>query len=497
MPENFTPPPFITFAIPLFFILMAIEMFYGYRKKLNLYRFDDTIADLSTGVISQIAGIFLRIVTLIPYFYLWSEFKIFEVSMSSVPWWIAALVLWDFCYYWQHRLSHSVNFLWASHIIHHHSSEYNLIVALRQTSTGGLTGWIFYLPMALLGIPPWMYLAVGQINLIYQYWVHTKAVDKLPAPAEFLLSTPSHHRVHHAINREYLDKNHGGIFIIWDRLFGSFKKETSEPVYGTVKPFHSFNPVWANFHYFADMVKMSWKAKGLWQKILVWIKPPVWQPATENSAGGDAFIPEINTHNHVKYSPPSPKSVNRYVLVWFIASLLGTFGYLIFALKFSFNLQIILSALIILSMTTLCGMLEYRRWSYLTEFARVAILPVAAWVLVPAGNVQMILSGLLVLAAVVSFYFLMSLNKYYNLPETEYALSHALITAENGIRLSMPAGAIPALEGITAFSPEDRETSNRLPAKKATKKNGKTTKKGKATSRAVKKSPAKKGRGSK
>lgn len=212
------------------------------------------------------------------YFYIYEHFRFFEFAMTN-PWaWVLCIVGQDFCYYWSHRLAHEVNFLWAGHVIHHHSEEYNLVVALRQTGLGGLVSWIFYVPLALFGFHPWMYLASGQINLIYQFWVHTKAVGKIGKIGEYLLSTPSHHRVHHAINPIYIDKNHGGIFIIFDRMFGTFREETEPCVYGTVKPLRSFNPVYANFHYYWELLKQAFQAEYFLDKILVFFKPPGWIP---------------------------------------------------------------------------------------------------------------------------------------------------------------------------------------------------------------------------
>ncbi|MCU0825381.1 MAG: sterol desaturase family protein, partial [Leptospira sp.] len=202
--ENFTPPKFVTFAIPVFFLLIGIEVWIGNRKNKALYRLNDSIADLSTGILSQLWGLFQKGIGLFAYFYIYEHFRFFEFALNN-PWaWILCIVGQDFCYYWSHRLAHEVNILWAGHVIHHHSEEYNLVVALRQTGLGGLISWIFYVPLALIGFHPWMYLASGQINLIYQFWVHTKAVGKLGKVAEFILSTPSHHRVHHAINPKYI-----------------------------------------------------------------------------------------------------------------------------------------------------------------------------------------------------------------------------------------------------------------------------------------------------
>lgn len=374
MTFDLTPPPFINYAIPFFFLLMGIEMLYGVFAKKNFYNFSDTIADLSTGILSQISAVFLKLVTLIPYIYLYENYRVLDISMDSIPGWIFCIIGWDFFYYWLHRLSHEVNFFWASHVIHHHSEEYNLIVALRQTSLGGIFNWIFFLPLALIGFPPWMFLASGQLNLIYQYWVHTKAIKSIGTVGEFLLSTPSHHRVHHAINPEYIDKNHGGIFIIWDRLFGTFIKEDKEPVYGTVKPLKSFNPVWANFHYYLQILSESIHAEGFINKIKVWIKPPGWYPSTKESPEGFLPIPEVHPETFKKYNPRISSSVKKYVLVWFILVLFSSFAFLLFYQKLDFTSQVYSALWITMSLLSICALLESRRWGKYLEGARIALL---------------------------------------------------------------------------------------------------------------------------
>ena len=202
--------------------------------------------------------------------------------MDASHWftWVLATVLYDFCYYWLHRMGHERTILWAAHVAHHQSEDYNLTTALRQTSTGFLLGWIFYIPMYLVGIPAEVVVTVGSINLIYQFWVHTEHVPKL-GWYEWLFVTPSNHRVHHAQNDIYLDRNYGGLFIIWDRLFGTFREEQDdEPVvFGIRGPLHSWNPVRALTHIYVDMARDSWAASRWQDKLKVWVARTGWRPA--------------------------------------------------------------------------------------------------------------------------------------------------------------------------------------------------------------------------
>jgi alkylglycerol monooxygenase len=374
MMENFTPPPFVTFAIPFFFLLIFIEMFIGFYQKKAYYRLNDSISDLSLGILSQLWGLFLKGISLFAYFYIYENLRFATVPRDSVWGWIACIILWDFCYYWFHRISHEVNLFWAGHIIHHTSEEYNLIVALRQSGIGGFLSWIFYLPLAFIGFDPWVFLAAGQINLIYQFWVHTKAVKSIGKVGEFLLSTPAHHRVHHAINPKYIDRNHGGILIIWDRLFGTFQKEEEECVYGTVKPLASFNPIWANFQYLVQMAQMSWNAHGILNKLKVIYKPPGWVPPMEKG-GSSQFLkpPEVDPKKFKKYDPNIPQSISYYALVWFILVLVASFSGLLFIGKMN-QIQIIaLTVWVTASLLSFAWLLEARKISLYWEPIRLGM----------------------------------------------------------------------------------------------------------------------------
>ena len=165
--------------------------------------------------------------------------------------WALAIVFYDFCYYWNHRLGHESAMFWASHVVHHQSQRYNLSTALRQSSSGVLLGWVFYVPMAIAGVPPEMFAVAAVVDLLYQYWIHTELIGKLGWFDRWFAS-PSNHRVHHAVNDRYIDRNYGGIFMLWDRLFGTFVEESETCTYGTRAPLNSWDPLWANLEVYAD-----------------------------------------------------------------------------------------------------------------------------------------------------------------------------------------------------------------------------------------------------
>lgn len=270
----------IVLATPAFLLLMALEWWIGVKRGRNTYRAADAMSSVGLGMLSQVAGVFSKLLTVGIYTALFAHVSVWNLSESS--WWVwpVALVLYDFLYYWHHRFGHTVALFWAAHVVHHQSEDYNLSTALRQTGSGWLIGWVFYVPMAVLGFPPVVFGTVALIDLLYQFWVHTQQIHKL-GWFDRVFCSPSNHRVHHAVNDVYVDRNYGGILVVWDRLFGSFQAELDrEPcVYGTRTPLRSFNPLWANVEVYAALAKDSWRARSWGDTWRVWFKPPGWRPA--------------------------------------------------------------------------------------------------------------------------------------------------------------------------------------------------------------------------
>lgn len=221
-----SPSQIIVLATPVFFLLIALELAIGFKRQRNTYRLADAVSSISLGMLSQTSAVFTRLLRIGIYTALFEHVALWrnDAFWTSLPGWLLALVFYDFCYYWLHRMGHESAVLWAAHAVHHQSQDYNLSTALRQTSSGALLGWIFYVPMALAGVPPLVFGVVALIDLLYQFWVHTEQVGRLGWFDRWFCS-PSNHRVHHAVNDAYLDKNYGGILILWDRMFGTFKDE--------------------------------------------------------------------------------------------------------------------------------------------------------------------------------------------------------------------------------------------------------------------------------
>jgi sterol desaturase/sphingolipid hydroxylase (fatty acid hydroxylase superfamily) len=235
------------------------------------------------------------------FVYVGSYLNLKLLPLDSPITWIVGFLLYDLSYYWMHRMHHEIKILWATHSVHHHGEEFNLSTALRQTSTGWLWKWIFYIPMIMVGVPGEVFVTVAGINLVYQFWVHTKHIGHLGI-LEKIFITPMNHGVHHAKNAEYIDANYGGVFIIWDRMFGTYIPERSDikPVYGTVKPLNSWNPIWANFQVFYQMVQDTIHTKKLRDKIKIWYGSTSWRPADVIENNPNREMESLTK----KYNPP-------------------------------------------------------------------------------------------------------------------------------------------------------------------------------------------------
>ncbi len=277
----------IALAVPFFLLAIVIELIVDRVRHKGLFRANDAINSLSAGILSTTTGYFSKFIQFVIWGFVLQNFALvdmplswFDTSARGVVLWITAAVAWDFCYYWFHRFSHEISILWAAHAVHHQSEDYNLSTALRQTSTGFLFGWIFYLPLFLIGFPLEVLIAVNAISLIYQFWVHTQVVRRLGV-LDFVLVTPSNHRVHHAQNERYIDKNYGGTLILWDRMFGTFEDEhDDEPVvFGVRKPLASWNPFWANLQVYDYLLFDARKTAHWRDKIGVWFRRTGWRPA--------------------------------------------------------------------------------------------------------------------------------------------------------------------------------------------------------------------------
>lgn len=266
----------IHYAIPGFIILLLAEVVATAVQQKDYYDAKDTASSLAMGIGNVVIGIVGKVVVF-GAFSLVYQYRLFTIDMTQWWAWVALFFADDFSYYWFHRISHGSRYFWASHVVHHSSQKYNLSTALRQTWTGNLSGsFIFWIWLPLIGFHPAVIMTMQAISLLYQFWIHTEYINKFPAPIEFIFNTPSHHRVHHATNLDYLDKNHAGILIIWDRLFGTFQREEERPVYGLTKNINTHNPVKIAFHEWTDISRDVAKAGSLRNALGYLFGPPGW-----------------------------------------------------------------------------------------------------------------------------------------------------------------------------------------------------------------------------
>ncbi|PKD16639.1 fatty acid hydroxylase [Salegentibacter salinarum] len=270
--ENLDFTTVIWIAAPLMFLFVLIEFLIGRKKYKNLYSGKDFLASSAIGIGNLILNGFMKIGVFMIFLFF------FNLAPFKIPptWWsyVLCLILLDFSRYWSHRLAHEQRFWWSTHVVHHSSEHYNLSTSFRLSWTQNLK-IIFFLPVVLLGFHPLVFFIVHQLEVLYQFWIHTELIKKLPKPIEYIFTTPSHHRVHHSVNERYLDKNYGSTFIFWDRIFGTFQEEDEKPRYGITKPVNSYNPFFLVFHEWIDISKDIWKSKSLKEAWIILFGSPV------------------------------------------------------------------------------------------------------------------------------------------------------------------------------------------------------------------------------
>lgn len=310
----------LLYAIPFFILLLAVEMLYGYLVKDQKYRVMDTVSSISSGftnILKDSLGLGLILVT---YPYLVEHLALMELKATWLVWLVAFLVI-DFAGYWNHRLSHKVNFFWNQHVIHHSSEEFNLACALRQ-SISNLIGYfpLLLIPAALVGVPNKVIAILAPIHLFAQFWYHTQHIGKM-GWLEYVIITPSQHRVHHAINPEYIDKNLGQILCVWDRWFGTFQEEQDDipPQYGVLKPARTWNPIHINFQHLWRLLKDAWRTKQLWDKFRIWFMPTGWRPPDVAAKFPIKIIDDV--YHFQRYSTPSSKALNGYMIFQLLSTL--------------------------------------------------------------------------------------------------------------------------------------------------------------------------------
>jgi sterol desaturase/sphingolipid hydroxylase (fatty acid hydroxylase superfamily) len=353
----------ILYAIPGFFLLIAIELIAEKLRKTNYYRINDAITSLSIGVLSRVIGVLKALIPLTIYAVLHEHFNL--VTLETNVWtWLAIFIAYDFFYYWNHRFGHEISLFWAAHVVHHSSEDYNLTTALRQTS-GSFFNFIFFVPLAFLGVDPLTLVSVASVNLVYQFWVHTQHIPKL-GWLEWVFITPSNHRVHHAQNQIYLDKNYGGVFIIWDRIFGTFQEELADekPIYGVRKALKSWNPLYANIQVYKQLIKDSFYASSWIDKLRVWFGKTGWRP---DDVSQRFPMERVDLSKFEAYDTKLSPLQKCYAIIQYAFNA-GLALYLLLNLsQLSIGTQVTLAALIIFSSVSLSLYMENQKFAHWLE----------------------------------------------------------------------------------------------------------------------------------
>lgn len=309
----------LLYAIPFFVGLVLVEVLYGYFVKKQMHNVMDTVSSLSSGLTNVVKDSLGLGLVLITYPFLLEYLALMEIKTTWLVWVLGFLTL-DFAGYWNHRLSHQINFFWNQHVIHHSSEEFNLACALRQSISNLLVYFpLLMVPAALLGVPHKVVAILGPLHLFAQFWYHTRHIGKL-GWLEYVIITPSQHRVHHAINPEYIDKNLGQIFSFWDRMFGTFQEELDDvpPQYGVLKPANTWNPILINFQHIWRLIKDAWRTKSYWDKLRIWFMPTGWRPEDVKEKYPVQIIE--NVYNFNKYMPETTNNLKGYAIFQLLAN---------------------------------------------------------------------------------------------------------------------------------------------------------------------------------
>lgn len=360
------------FAIPIFAILIAIEALFAIKMGIKVNRSADMISSLSSGLTDTIKSGIKFTISIISYSWLVENLSIYELK----PIWLAVIIAFitqDFAGYWLHRLNHRVNILWNKHIIHHSSEEFNLSCALRQSISDTLSfAALFMIPAAILGIPTSIFAIVTPIHLFLQFWYHTQIIDKM-GWLESIIVTPSHHRVHHAINKEYLDKNYGQIFIIWDKIFGSFQQELSnvKPVYGILRPAQTWNPIIINYKHIWQLIKDAWYTKNIKDKLIIWFMPTGWRPKDVSIENPLETI--TNPYRQKKYHVDHKPELIIWSWIQLNITLISMFHLFITKPNLSNKAIYVYAFLLMLHIFSYTATMDQKQYAVITDFVKLVL----------------------------------------------------------------------------------------------------------------------------
>ena len=401
----------LLWAIPSFLILIIIEIAYGHFTNKQTYTFMDTLASLSSGMTNTLKDALGLVLIVISYPFILDYLAVIELE-SSLSLYLIAFICIDFASYWNHRLNHKINVFWNIHVIHHSSEEFNLACALRQ-SISGLLGYgaLFLIPAAILGVPAEIISVLAPLHLFGQFWYHTRHIGKL-GWLEYILVTPSQHRVHHAINPIYIDKNLSAIFCVWDRMFGTFQEELDEeaPVYGVLKPVQSWNPILINFQHFWAILCDAWYAKRWVDKLRIWFMPTGWRPKDVAERFPRSIIEDV--HNMEKYNPQYTFIQKAIGVFHFTAINIMILYFLANFAELSVQFRLIFGFIIFTSIFGFTSLMDLHSWAIKFQIFSGCIGLLLLWI----PNAQPLFTELFNLQMGLTIYFAFSLFfNYWNI----------------------------------------------------------------------------------
>ena len=402
----------VTIAIPFFVILISLEWIIATRRGMVINHPADMIASLSSGLTNILKDGLKISIAIISYSWLVEKITIFKIE-SIVVFVIIAFIINDFSGYWLHRMNHRINVLWNRHIVHHSSEEFNLACALRQSISGIISfGAIFMIPAAIFGVPPWLFVILGPIHLFMQFWYHTQLIDKLGF-LEHILVTPSHHRVHHAINPEYIDKNYSQIFIIWDKLFGTFQPELSnvKPIYGILRQADTWNPILINYKHIFSLFMDAIKTNNWLDKIRIWFMPTGWRP--DDVARSNPFITIENPNDLIKYKTKNSIFVIFLSYLQLPISLMMILHLFSVESDFETYLIYLYAGIVMVNIFSYTSLLDNKKIVLLSEIIKLSMLGFVLWQLnfnwfgLSLQN-SMIFLGYLAISSMLNIYFILN-----------------------------------------------------------------------------------------
>lgn len=360
-------PFYAAFVFPAFFLFVGLEYFISLkkRKEKNVFRFDSSVANISIGVAERLLNLFISASFYGLFYFIYERFGLFHIPNHWTVW-ILLILVTDLVWYWYHRLGHEINFLWAAHIVHHQSDEFNYTVSARITTFQALARNIFWCILPLIGFHPAMVITMLVVHGAYSFFTHTEIIGKL-GWLENIFITPSHHRVHHASNEKYLNKNYGDLFVFWDKLFGTFQEEKEKPVYGLTHPLKSYSFMWQHFHYYAEMIEACKRTQGFYNRVCILFGKP------------EQLDQDIRKQLEKKYLPHQNKvSTNYrfriYVCAQLVISIVWTFLITLLFQQLTYADKIFGSVIILITLVNCGALLEQRRWICYLEYIRLLLL---------------------------------------------------------------------------------------------------------------------------